>query len=205
MLLTATSASFAATIPVAGEPLWVSANNSAGVSFDYTGTVSSSDTISFVVWGEAFLQSDPKAFGTNAAGIIKLDGGNPNEAGGSFKLNPGTDNALGSLLLEVDGMDKQVFLSDATDGLGSAGAPKKLEFSGTLGSIFGSFNPITDPTFTFVVADEPGQYSDNSGGYKILSPVPVPAAAWQSLAGLLAVGLFAARKSVAHFFSGGSR
>jgi hypothetical protein len=192
------TAAHAEAIPIVGNSVFVSAANPNGTSFTYEGTIKSGDTMSFEVTGESLLQADQ--YGTNAAGIVQTAGYFPGEDVGSAKLVKGSTLTLGALVMEVNGFGPVVFKPDAGNGLGSSTPPGTLVFTGTLSKIFGNFTPINDPTFTLLVADESNMYFDNSGGFtvtQIPSSVPVPAAAWQSLAGVAGVALLAGRKKLA--------
>src|SRR5215472_15492824 len=91
----------AAPISVVNNSLTVSATNPNGVSVKYHGTIVPSDTVSFTVSGVAFLEGNPPAYGTNAAGVITTAGQFPGETVGSAHLLPGTKIVLGSPLLRV--------------------------------------------------------------------------------------------------------
>jgi hypothetical protein len=197
------TAAHAAAIPIVGGSVFVSASNPNGTSFTYDGTITSGDTMSFEVTGESFLQADPNQYGTNAAGIVQTAGYFAGETVGSAKKVAGSTLTLGALVMEVNGFGPVVFKPDAGNGLGSSTPPGTLIFSGTLSKIFGNFTPINDPTFTLLVADESNMYFDNSGGFTVtqVNSVPVPAAAWQSLAGVAGVALIAGRKKLAAIVS----
>jgi hypothetical protein len=195
----AASTAGAATIPISSSPLSISALSPTGTSFSVTGSVNSSDTLDFSVTGNADLQAGP-AYGTNAAGVVITPGMLSVESAGTVSDVSGT-TPFGALILSVGGQSAAVFPADAANGLGSSSAPQTLTFDATLASLFGSFSTLTNPTFTFTVADSPALYGDNSNGYTVedlsggssgSSTVPLPAAAWQTLFAL--GGLMAGKK-----------
>ena len=199
----------AATIPFATTPLTVSALSATGTSVNVSGPITPTDSIDFTVTGLATLQPNGQ-YQANAAGVVVVAGEYANETVGTVENVPGSTVAYASLQLTISGLGTAtVFAPDAANGLGSSNAPQTITFDDTLGSLFGNFASITDPTFTFSVADGGSsyfanstndQYFDNSGGFTVTDPVPnsvpLPSAAWQSCLGLavLAGGTFAKRR-----------
>ncbi len=195
----------AAPIPISGSPLSVSATSTTGTSFTVSGTVNASDTLDFSVSGLAALQAGP-AYLTNAAGIVSVAGNAIGESVGTVADVPGTSTPYGALVLTITGVGSSpVFTANAASGLGGSSVPQNLSFNAALSGLFGSFSSVTDPTFTFTVADGAGQYFDNSQAFTVTDKsssgsgnsdgsggsraagVPLPAAVWQSGAGLLCV------------------
>jgi hypothetical protein len=201
-ILMAGSLAHAASISIVGSPLSIDAAHAAGSSFVYTGTLSSTDTISFSVSGVASLQSGP-AYGTNAAGVVVTAGNVAGESVGSTANLAGQTTAFGALELKITGIGTSaIFSARADNGLGSSSPSQTLVFTGSLASVFGDFSPVANPTFTFVIADNTAEYFDNAGGYvvstisPVTSSVPAPSAAWQSLIGIVGAGLiFGLKKS----------
>ena len=206
-LLLAGAMARANSVSIVGSPLKVNAANASGTSFKFHGTITPSTTMSFTVTGEAFLQTASQ-YGTNAAGVVTAPGKDPGEGIGTVSDVMGSNVPYGALEIMVNGFGPVAFRATAANGLGSSNPTQTLTFSATLSKLFFNFTPINNPTFTFVIADNPTTYFDNSGGFTITqgvdpadppSSVPVPAAAWQSLLGLTGVGLIAARKRAAQF------
>jgi hypothetical protein len=199
-IIVGAASAHAAPISVINNSLAVSATDPNGASVKYHGTIVPSDTVSFSVTGVAFLEGNPAAYGTNAAGVITNAGQFPGETVGSVHLLPGTKIVLGSILFRVNGFGPAIFKPTVANGLGSSNPTQSIVFSGPLSSLFGNFTPITNPTITFVIVDRSAPvYSDNSGGFTITAgsttnagsaitaipaSAPLPTAAWQSLAGL---------------------
>ena len=202
------SLSPAADIPITGSPLFVGAADPNGTSFQYTGTLTPADTIEFSVTGLANLQTGP-AYGTNAAGVVVTPGNVAGETVGTITDLGSTETPLGSLILKINGIfSGPVFPDNAQNGLGSTNPPQTIVFSGTILELFSTLPPMTNPTLTFVVVDNPADYQDNSGGFTVsaisstTSSVPLPAAGWQSLIGVGAIGMLLNRKKLGRFFAG---
>lgn len=90
----------------------------------------------------------------------------------------------------------QIFSADAANGLGSGSPPTSLSYTGTFGSLFGTFADVPSATVNIVVADN--IYPDNSGGFSV-SDVPEPAAWAMMLIGVSTIGVglrMARRKDV---------
>jgi hypothetical protein len=202
------SAAHANSVSIVGSPLTVNADSSTGSSFKFDGTITPSTTMTFTVTGQAFLQASSE-YGTNAAGVITTAGKDAGESVGTATDVPGTRIPYGALEIVINGFGPVVFRATPANGLGSSNPTQTLTFTGALSKLFYNFTPVTNPTFTFVVADGATTYFDNSGGFTItqgvdpaelpavVQSIPVPAAAWQSLIGLAGVGMIVARKRLA--------
>ncbi len=161
-----------------GGTLTAPAISTTGTSFIYAGTLTQNDTLGFTESNFACLQPG-STYCTNGSGIVTVAGSHG--VGDTYTFIEsfnGTTAAwnFGALLLEISGAGaKQIFLADAANGRGSSNPPASLTLSPTaLSSLgFGNFS-VTNPTITFIVADIPGLYSDNSGQFTLTQPTAVP-------------------------------
>jgi PEP-CTERM motif len=187
---------------VSAATVTVDAGNAAGTT-QALGAIDPSDHLTITVDGIAFEQS-PQAYGTNPAGVVVVAGTSGVGAATNFTTagdgvyGAGTYD-FGSLLATLtDGSftkTVQIFGADSANGLGSGSPPTSLQFSGTLGDLFGSFADAPGATLTFVVADN--LYPDNSGAFSVdVAGVPEPAT-WALLffgVGIVGTGLRMGRR-----------
>jgi hypothetical protein len=201
------AASFARAVqtPVNSQnPLIISAADPAGTTFQFTGTFNPTDTISFTADGGATLQKNSQ-YVTNAAGVVAVSGAVAGETVGSIADVPGMSIPYGALELQISGLGTAVlFPANSASGLGASAPSQHLLFTGDLASLFGNFKSVVNPTLTFIVADSPANYADNTSGYSLanftVSPfdasVPIPAAGWQTLLGIAGVLMITTRKKI---------
>jgi hypothetical protein len=174
-LALASAPCFANVIQLPLGAVTVPSGNSGGFSFVYNGTLTQADSIDLIQTGDPCLQSGP-AYCTNGAGVVTTAGTSPVGDATSFIGTFGGTTAtwtFGSLLMEISTVGTvPVFgVPDAADGLGSSTPPLSLAISASLSSLgFGAFS-VTDPTITFVLADN--FYPDNSGTF-VLDQAPEP-------------------------------
>jgi hypothetical protein len=196
-LIIGAASCLANTIVLPGGTLNVPALDTGGVSFIYNGTLTQNDTLAFTESGSPCLQEDPAEYCTNGGGVVTVAGNGAGVGGTStfvatFNGTTATWN-FGALLLEIQGEGTvQLFAADSADGLGSSSPPTSLTLSSsTLASLgFASFSGV-DPTITFIVADGPGEYFDNSGSFTLTQATPEPSMAvllGPALAGLVLLG-----------------
>lgn len=191
---------FAQTVSVPS--LSVTAVNSGGASFTYSGTLTQAATIGFTASGDACLQAGG-IYCTNAAGVVVVAGSSPVGAATTFSGTFGGTTqswTFGSLIMIISGVGAvQVFPASAGNGLGSGSPSTSLTVStaslSTLG--FGSFS-VSNPTITFVVADN--NYGDNSAGFSVSqgggsqAVTPAPATLYLALVGVVALAFLFRRK-----------
>jgi hypothetical protein len=195
-LIASAGASAAGYITLPSGSVSVPSTSAAGTTVTLSGTYDPSDTVIFTVSGEVFLQ-DPASprYGTNAAGVVITPGAGAGEGGDSAVMfGSYVNDTFGALLVSLNGgAFKQIFTPDAATGLGAASPPTTLTFGGLASALFGSFGTVTNPSITFVVADD--LYSDNTGSFKVSSSIPEPSIWAMMLVGFAGLGFASYRAS----------
>lgn len=171
----------AASIQLPSSPLTIPGTSATGVSFTYTGTLTQNDTIAFTQAGNPCLQTSGTGYCVNGAGVLTVAatvgstpvGGSSSFAGPSGVIPAGTWT-YGALLMTISGVGtRQVFPTNAANGLGSPTPPASLTLPATgltaLG--FPSFSQ-TNPTITFIMADT--DFADNGGQFSLSQGAPAP-------------------------------
>jgi hypothetical protein len=155
-------------IVLPGDTQTIQAISTTGTSFTYMGTLTQADTIQFTESGSSCLQTG--FYCVNGAGVVTVAGttgvGGTSSFSATYNGTTATWN-FGAVLMEISGEGAaQIFPADAAHGLGSASPSQTLTLDSTsLASLgFGSFS-ITDPTITFLIADD--LYTDNSGQFTL--------------------------------------
>jgi hypothetical protein len=189
----------AAAINIPSLPRTINANAGGGFSFQYTGTLTASDTITVTISGTSCLQGGG-AYCTNAAGVVVVAGSSG--VGQATSANLGGIFNYGSVLMNISGAGTvQLFPANAGNGLGSSSPPTTLTLPPTtLGALgFANF-PVTNPTITFSMADD--NFGDNGGSFTVTqtgggggtpSTTPAPSSWVLLVCGLVVVCLLVPR------------
>lgn len=171
----------------------VDAQSPTGTSFALT-NVSTDETLSFLVGGNPTLQQGG-GYGVNAAGVVTLAGTTP-VGGTSFDSTNGYN--YGVLLVSFDGATRQLFATNAANGLGSATPPSLLTFSDTLADAFGLAPGQTIGATTINFRLDDSDFTDNAGAFDVrvnAAPgVPEPQSWALAGAGLALVGTAVRRR-----------
>lgn len=198
-LIASSGAAAAGTITLPSGSVTVPSTE-GGTTVSLSGTYSATDRVTFSVSGIVYLQNtvpdSPDTgigeYGVNAAGVVVVAGAFPGESPGTTYVIP-ADNTYagyvnGALLVSLNGGPATaIFSADAATGLGDSSPPTTLVFSGLASALFGNFGTVTNPSITFVVADD--LYSDNTGSFTVSSVVPEPSAWALTLIGFAGLGL----------------
>lgn len=193
ILVFASGAAFAGKLQLPGGGLTVPGYSPAGVSFVYSGDLTSADTFKVQVSGTPCYQVS-FLFGsdcTNGAGIVANPGSqNIGDTSTFTVLMLGTNGTwnMGALLMNITSVGTfQLFAADDSNGLGTDTPPTVLIFDGPLGQFTPNLSwGVTNPTITFLFADE--NYENNNGSFVLAqaepTATPEPSTVGTALAGL---------------------